>query len=692
MAAEAEERSWWIQPSRLHFAVCASAIALVLLFANPLETFELQWFGQCLRWRFAAGMAPPVSPSVVQLNIDESDLKNLPTLESEYAAAARIVQEAAALGASVVAFDIVFARADPATAQPLISAIAENDIVVLPEALTAAPGSTESSQRLQSFPFQTDRAAPAGLINIEADPDGVIRHYTFVRRTPQGIEPSLAFATYLRYLPLIWERDVTSTTRDTVQWHELSGSDTMLRREMPVGPVLLNLRCPWTVGHDKSAFAFLNLRELDALFQQNSGNRSTKALANSILFVSYVATGQGDLGATAFGSHEPLIYLHSTACNDLMQGSWLRRSGRWFDALWLCSALLVLLGAIVCRSKWSLLVWWALGLLVVLATGTGMLLRFNTVVPTIATSLLWTLATVFEIGRRHTVERTQRQRLRSTIGLYFSPRVLNDVLENPGRLAPRKADITVLLTDLRNSTALAEMLGAEGMLDLLNRVFAVENRAVFAEEGSMEKPVGDQFLAYWGAPDPQADAADRALNAALALISELQELRETFEPRTRELFGYGVALHAGSSLIGNIGSAQFFHYGPVGDLMNATARVESLTKFYGVLILTTRQIFEGFTNLPDSRLVDRVIVKGKNTPLDLIELKNPASAENFHEIAKGYAEAYALYQQGRFEQAGRMFRQWSGADGPSKVLAERCDRFISTPPATWGGIFEFAAK
>ena len=234
--------------------------------------------------------------------------------------------------------------------------------------------------------------------------------------------------------------------------------------------------------------------------------------------------------------------------------------------------------------------------------------------PTAATASLWTIATVVEIARRHTRELVARQRLRNTMGLYFSPRVLNDVLRNPGRLEPKRLEITVLLTDLRNSTNLAELLGTEGMLNLLNQIFTVENSAVFAEDGSMEKPVGDQFLAYWGAPDLQPDATDRALRAAFTLIEAMQKLRETFDSRTRELFGYGVALHAGESLIANIGSAQFFHYGPVGDLMNTTARVESLTKYYGLLMLTTREFCNRLSQPVESRIIDRVVVKGKSLP------------------------------------------------------------------------------
>jgi adenylate cyclase len=266
------------------------------------------------------------------------------------------------------------------------------------------------------------------------------------------------------------------------------------------------------------------------------------------------------------------------------------------------------------------------------------------------------------------------------------------VLANPGRLDPKRLEITVLLTDLRNSTQLAELLGTEGMLNLLNKIFTVENSAVFAEDGSMEKPVGDQFLAYWGAPDPQADAADRALRAATAIIEGMHDLRETFDPKVKELFGYGLALHAGESLIANIGSTQFFHYGPIGDLMNATARVESLTKYYGVLALATCEFCSKLNKQPDARLIDRVVVKGKSIPLELFQLRNNLSPENFREIATDYGRAFELYQQGQFSDAEQGFRVLSHSDKPSAVLAQRCAALIVDPPREWNGVFVMTTK
>lgn len=695
MASETAGPEWWSKPAWLHLGLCGVAALTVLCLGNLLETQEHQWFSQLLRWRFASGMAPAVERSIVHLNIDAEDIQNLPTLESEYAAAARIIDEASALGASVIAFDIIFSRGNPQVSQPLLDAIERHQKnVVLPEAIVAPPGAVEPSVRTRSFPFRDSTPGSAGLINISADPDGVIREYQLVFSTQDGYQPSLALAVYLASLGLEWKKHVLPRPEaGDVEWQGLSSDyASLVPHRAPLHPVLLNFRCPWVVAAGPSAFEYLSLRRLDGLFADTPRDTPLKPLRNKIVFVSYVATGQGDLGATIFGSHEPLIYLHSNALNDLMQSRWLQRTGRLADSLWICSALLVLVGAYFCRSKWALVLWWALGVGAMLAVGGAFLVRLNLIVPSVATASLWTLATILEIARRHTSEVAQRRSLRHTMGLYFSPRVLNDVLRDPGRLEPKRLQITVLLTDLRNSTPLAELLGAEGMLNLLNRIFTVENRAVFAQDGSMEKPVGDQFLAYWGAPDPQPDAGDRALRAAQTLIEDMHELAETFDPETRQLFGYGLALHAGESLIGNIGSEQFFHYGPVGDLMNATARVESLTKYYGLLAIATRDFCNRLSRVPETRLIDRVIVKGKSLPLELYEIRHKFSPANFRENADSYAQAFALYEKGQFAEAETLFHQLGGSDNASRVLAKRCTQLKEQPPIEWRGVFTLITK
>jgi adenylate cyclase len=292
------------------------------------------------------------------------------------------------------------------------------------------------------------------------------------------------------------------------------------------------------------------------------------------------------------------------------------------------------------------------------------------------------------------LERLERLKLRTTMGLYFSPQVLEAVLADPGSMEPRRADVTLLLTDLRNSTPLAEALGPQGMFELLNRVFEAQTNAIMGEEGNLEHFLGDQFLSYWGAPQAQPDAADRASRAAIKLITAMEKLRPTLSPQVQKLFGYGVALHSGAVLVGNKGSAQRLDYGLVGDTVNEAARIEALTKYYAARLLVSSVTFGQFTTQAVHRLVDRVIVKGKSEPVELFECENPCTPPDYMEICRRYQAAYAEYTIGHFAEAQSIFVALVGefSDGPSKALSARCAELMAHPPAAWNGIWKMDAK
>lgn len=318
----------------------------------------------------------------------------------------------------------------------------------------------------------------------------------------------------------------------------------------------------------------------------------------------------------------------------------------------------------------------------------------NLISPVVSPLLVLGITGVGALGYDFIVERLERMKLRHTMGLYFSPRVLDVVLADPGSMKPRRADVTLLLTDLRNSTPLAERLGPQKTFELLNRVFEVQTSAIMGEEGNLEHFLGDQFLSYWGAPQKQPDAADRALRAATKLIRSMEALRATLPPEVQKLFGYGVALHSGPVLIGNKGSALRLDYGLVGDTVNEAARVESLTKFYGVRMLVTRETFAQFNSQGARRLVDRVIVKGKTGPVELYECDNPCVPAKFAELCGRYKAAYDKYFFGKFSEARMEFEQLARefADGPAKSLAARCAELLANPPASWHGIWKMESK
>jgi adenylate cyclase len=280
------------------------------------------------------------------------------------------------------------------------------------------------------------------------------------------------------------------------------------------------------------------------------------------------------------------------------------------------------------------------------------------------------------------------------MGLYFSPGVIEHVLAKPGALEPQQADLAVLLSDLRNYTSITEQSRPQEVYDLLNRVYSIDTRAVHQRSGNLIHYVGDQFAAYWGAPRPEPLAADQALAAALEMIIGLEVLRRELPAAWQGLFDYGIGIHFGPALVGNVGGTERLDYMVLGDVINTTARIESLTKLYGVKLLITGQVRNKLSRLPPARMLDRVIPKGKTETLELWEPAHSLSPPIFASLTDHYAAAWSLYEAGKFPEAGAVFAALAKdfSDPVSRTLAARCQDLLQAPPPDWQGIYKLEAK
>ena len=180
----------------------------LLLLPNPLESWESRFLDQTFRWRLALHQAPAVDPRIVYLTLTDKEVAEFHSVSEEYAAIARLVDEASALGAAVLVFDAVFQRAKEADALMLYESVARSRKVVLAEVWEEAAGAASASYRARSFPFK-DRLLPAGLINVQPDADGVYRRYAYVHQSGDHLDPSLALAAYCACQQVRWPEDFT---------------------------------------------------------------------------------------------------------------------------------------------------------------------------------------------------------------------------------------------------------------------------------------------------------------------------------------------------------------------------------------------------------------------------------------------------------------------------------------------------
>ncbi|MDR3518425.1 MAG: adenylate/guanylate cyclase domain-containing protein [Azospirillaceae bacterium] len=138
--------------------------------------------------------------------------------------------------------------------------------------------------------------------------------------------------------------------------------------------------------------------------------------------------------------------------------------------------------------------------------------------------------------------------------------------------------VTVLFTDIRGFSTMAEHMAAEEIAALLNDHFALVSACIEAEEGTVDKFIGDGVMAFWGAPDEQEDHAARALRAAKAIAEALSADNGQRMARRQSVVRVRMGLHSGPVVVGNIGSASRLNYTIVGDTVNIAARIEELAR------------------------------------------------------------------------------------------------------------------
>jgi class 3 adenylate cyclase/CHASE2 domain-containing sensor protein len=671
-------------------AIIALTACLLLGFgADPFQRQDRNWDDTMLRLRFRLGLEPKPDPKVFLVGLEKMDIEKARTTADEYRNYAGILDILTDLQVSSVGIDLVMMRGVESDAREVRDSIRNNGHVVLAEIRSA-------TMPVRAFPFAAQEF-PSGLIDIAADSDGVHRRYSYGVADSSGCAPSLALGTWLAsFHP---SRALACTGAGALVWKELSTDGlTMVERSIPARSRPLNFRSPWKEPWDRG-FKYLSADDLRTKYKEwrdagSDPNRLPAGLprGGNMVLIGSVATGSGDAGATPFGNAEPLVELHAAALNDLVQGRLLTE----LPTAGVIVITLAGLALIVVVGRWirgipGLILLFAAVILVILTLSFVLLIRADIMMAGITPAAFMAFALLGESGRRANLASMEKVQLRETLGRYFSPNVLKDVLKNPDAMQPRKAELTVLLTDVRNFTTITEQSGTEYMFNLLNDIFQVETQAVIAVDGSMEHFVGDQFLAYWGAPQEQPDAADRALEAAAKIISGLDALHATLEPAVKELFGFGVAIHCGQALFGNKGARVRLDYGILGDIVNGAARIESLTKYYGVRMIITREVMDQAAKKPPARFLDRIRVKGKIKPLEMFEVLIEPTEKKLA-LVKVYESAWRKYEGGDFAGAAAMFDELKESDKPSKVLADRCHEMIASPPPDWDGGYQFKEK
>ncbi len=212
----------------------------------------------------------------------------------------------------------------------------------------------------------------------------------------------------------------------------------------------------------------------------------------------------------------------------------------------------------------------------------------------------------------------------------YVPRSLVHQLMREGDLASLASDrrnVTVMFSDIAGYSTISEGKSAAEVAALLNRHFGILTSAIEAEEGTVDKFIGDSVMAFWGAPEKQKNRAIRACRAALAIregiAADNRERESRGEPPVRVRLG----IHSGQATAGNIGPPSRVNYTVIGDDVNIAQRLEQLGKQVSpdaeVAIALSAATVADLGGLFEVEPVGEMEVKGREAPVAIYRLVGP---------------------------------------------------------------------
>ncbi len=561
----------------------------------------------------------PLSPDIVHVDVDDKSVEKFGLWPWDRKITADLIRKLDELGVNTVVFDVIYAAKgrSPQGDADLASAVAESKRIVLASAFTMSPPRRElvtegEDTRLDAYYYKTwkidvpenfrlpevtklrESLVPllplikgceyVGHIKSSADSDGVQRRVHLLVKLGDRYVPSLSLAALVAYL----KADPKDVKLDRSGYLSVKYDRGVIR--IPVaddGAVLVDWQGNWDKFTSKSVASLLETK----LGSSEDKNRDDKSLKGKLVIVGVKYTGTTDMGVNPFSSECILSRVHSNAINTMLRGSFIRIARPFPFFVPVAAILAICFAFIAVRLKLEHGVTLFLSICALYTAFVfGVFFWAAYEVPFSGPLFAFFLPSIACLTVLVISMESQAHRVSDALRRYLSPEMLEVITDQDHEidLSTRRKELTILFADIKGFSTMSETVDVEYVGQFLNDFFEAMTGAIFDNKGTIDKFLGDGFLAFFGDPVDLENHALAAVQAALRINKEMVKLNLKWTTAGIKEFEQGIRLrigiNTGQVMVGNVGSQKRMEYTVVGSAVNIASRLEKEAPTGGILI------------------------------------------------------------------------------------------------------------
>lgn len=444
----------------------------------------------------------------------------------------------------------------------------------------------------------------------------------------------------------------------------------------------------------------ISLQEvLDAFVKRDA--KTLSIFKDAVVIIGPTARSIGDHNATPLADISPNCFVHANVYDQIMVGKYISSAPYNTQVpMLIIMALIVSILAILLKLRWS----FPIGLLLIAGylffaystfVNTGVV--YYLVEPLFALFFCYASAMSYNAA----TEGRQKAQIKGMFERYVDKAVVKQILDNPSlvKLGGEEREITTLFADIEGFTSMAEKMGPQNTVGMLNSYLTEMSSIIIENNGTIDKYIGDAIMSFWGAPLSDADHAFNSCAAGINMQRKLTALHTKWIHYGRPVVNQRIGINTGRAVVGNMGAETRLNYTAIGDAVNLASRLEGVNKEYGTRLLMSENTYRQVHDRVLSREMDLVVVMGKSEPVriyELIALADEVQTDATKRFLEFYHNGLEAYKKRAWKSAIDQFQQALSIrrdDIVSNLYIQRATMFSDAPPPDdWNGVFVMTKK